>query len=355
MNKELTKSLYVHVPFCNTICTYCDFKKQVYNSKLVDSYLIYLKETLKKDVKNYELETIYIGGGTPTSLNINQLNELLLLLKPYSNNVIEYTIESNIENINKELIDLLVSFGINRISLGVQSLNSNLLKIMNRKHTKDDVFNALKIISDNKITNITIDMMYGFNELSFETFLADLTTVCRCKLVKHISLYSLTVEKNTYLGKINYQTIDNYNEAKFYIEAKKILSKYKFEQYEVSNFSKVGYQSLHNKCYWKYHNFYGVGKGASGKIDNIRYEDGGECVKLNTKDIIFETIMMNLRLVEGINIKEFNERYTTNILDIYKEAINKHISLDNLIIDQGYLKTTEYGMLNLHDILVDFL
>ena len=352
------EALYLHVPFCNNICHYCDFAKTVYRQEKANEWLDTIHKQLLEQVLNKDLKTIYIGGGTPTSLNNKQLDTLLNYLKPYSNNVLEYTIESNIENINIDLINILNKYKVNRISLGVQSLDNNLLKIMNRKHTKEDVFNKLDLLINNGINNISIDMIYGFNELEIESFKEQLLLLSNNNAIKHVSLYSLTIEDNTYFNRIKYQTIDDTNEAKFYLAAKQVLEDNGFHQYEVANFSRFNYESIHNKYYWKYKNFYGIGYGASGKLDNIRFtntKDNIDKTTLSKEDMIFEHIMMNLRLIEGINIKDINKLYDIDIIKEYRDIIDYYIKRKMLILDNGYLKTSEYGLINLNEILVSFL
>ena len=351
-------ALYLHVPFCNNICHYCDFAKSIFRQEKADEWLNNIEKQIKIQVLNDDLKTIYIGGGTPTSLKLHQLDKLLNYLRPLSNNVIEYTIESNIENINLELITLLKKYHVNRISLGVQSLDDNLLKLMNRKHTKEDVFKAIKLLDDNGINNISVDMIYGFKELSLDNFKNNLQLLVNNQAIKHISLYSLTIEENTYFHKVNYETINDIQEANFYNAAIKELTHAGFHQYEVANFARDNYESLHNKYYWEYKNFYGIGYGASGKLDNIRFtntKNGIEKLILSRDDMIFEHIMMNLRLVKGLDIEDFNKKYNIDLLMEYKLIINDYLIRDMLILDNGYLKTTNYGLINLNDILVSFL
>ena len=356
--KTNADALYLHVPFCSSICHYCDFKKNIYHNDKANIWLQDIKKQLDNEVLNYNLKTIYIGGGTPTSLTYKQLDILLGYLKPYSHNVLEYTIESNIENINIELINILNKYNINRISLGVQSLDNNLLKFMNRKHTKEDIFNKLELLNNNGINNISIDLIYGFKELTLDMFKEHLLLLTSISAIKHISLYSLTIENNTYFNRIKYETISDIQEANFYILAKQILEKNNFRQYEVANYAREGYESIHNKYYWRYENFYGIGIGSSGKLGNIRYTKKNndiDYIILDNDDMIFEHIMMNLRLVCGINIINFNNKYNINLINEYKDIIDNYIKDNMLIVDNNYLKATPKGLLNLNDILVSFL
>ena len=347
-------ALYIHIPFCSNICHYCCFIKGLYNKRKVDLWLDNLLLDLDNYCINKQLNTIYIGGGTPTCLSISQLDRLLYSLKDYTYNLKEYTIETNIENINRELLELLVKYNINRISIGVQSINNHILKIMNRKHTKDMVINKLELVSK-YISNISIDIIYGFKEISIDDYLSDLRLLLDLNLIKHISLYSLTIENNTYLSKINYQTITNELEEEFYFKSIKIFKEYGLIQYEIANFAVVGFQAIHNKYYWRYDDFYGLGYGASGKIGNQRYnilKDNIEYIDLSDNDMIFEYIMMNLRLVKGFSINDINTKYNINILDIYYKEFNELINDKLLIIEHDNIRCTLKGLYILNDVLV---
>ena len=155
----MIKSAYIHIPFCNTICTYCDFCKIYYDKKYINDYLSNLEKEIKSRYKEDILDTIYIGGGTPTSLDVSELERLLKILSIFKkNNNLEYTIESNVESLSLDKIKLIKKYGINRVSLGVQSFNDKILKELNRHHNKDMVFKAVKYLKNNGITNINIDL-----------------------------------------------------------------------------------------------------------------------------------------------------------------------------------------------------
>ena len=363
----MAESLYLHVPFCKSICYYCDFKRGLYKEDIADQWLIQLqKECLSKRIDKH-LKTVYIGGGTPTALNAKQLERLFKIIQPYTQEVIEYTIESNIESLNEEKLTLMHKYGINRISLGIQSLQNNLLKDMNRKHTKEDVFDCIDKINKAKIENISVDLIYGFENQSLDAWIDDLITLVHQPKIKHISLYSLTIEENSVFGKRHVKTCDNELEACMYEKAIEILEANKFKQYEVANFCIEGYASLHNSAYWNYEDFYGIGIGASGKEGNERYDNKGSLEEyihginnierevLAINDRIFENIMMSLRPRKGLSLSLFKERYHQDIFEIYEKEIETEIKNGNLIVQEGYLCATKKGMFYLHDVLVKFL
>ena len=360
------KHLYVHIPFCDNICYYCDFTRVKYNAQLVDKYLDKLEAELVQYNLNKDISTIYIGGGTPSSLTSQQLYKLLNILKKYSQDTIEYTIEANPDSLTLEKINILKKFKVNRVSLGVQTANDSLLKAINRKHSYNDVINVVDSLNSAGISNISIDLIYSLPKQTMKIWQETLETIVSLN-IKHISLYSLTIEKNSYFNRHHYQKLDDETEANMYFYAIDFLKKYSFEQYEIANFSKKGYESKHNLGYWNYDNFIGIGLGASGKISNYRYDNTKnfvdyfnekfvtEKIELSVKDQMFEMLMMSLRLKKGISKKLFYERFNKNIEDVFKDVINIHVLKNNLINTEYYLKCSDKGFPILNDILVDFM
>ena len=169
-------SIYIHIPFCKSICSYCDFCKFFYDEKRVDEYLISLEKEIKKNYKNDLVKTIYIGGGTPTSLSLNQLDKLLSITNVFNNDLEEFTIETNID-LSIDKIKLLKKYNINRVSIGVQTINNKHLKFLNRNHTKEDIINLVKNLKSNGIDNINIDLMYGFQNQTLKELEEDLNFI----------------------------------------------------------------------------------------------------------------------------------------------------------------------------------
>lgn len=359
------RHLYLHVPFCNSICYYCDFKRSIYQEEIVYAWLKSIDKELMS-ISESQMETIYIGGGTPTALNEKQLSHLLTMLDRFTD-VNEYTIESNIESLSFSKVKIMLEHGVNRISLGVQSLQDSLLQMMNRKHTAADVFHKIEQLHEWGIHNISCDFIYGFHNQTKFMWEQDLIKICTCPYVNHLSHYSLTIEENSVFGKRKQQKCDSEIEAWMYERAIQILTANGFHQYEVANFARGEKESCHNKGYWHYDDFYGIGLGASGKKGNVRYENCGtiheylqgkhQVVKeeLSIEDRMFENIMMSLRLKEGMSITCFNTRYHCDFKEYYKEPLQKNIEKKWLEIKGDYVRTTNQGMLFLHDILIDFL
>lgn len=356
------KHLYIHVPFCKSICSYCDFCHKTYNKELVSKWLSRLKKEFK-ECNNEQYETIYIGGGTPSCLDEIELEKLLRLIKPHSLKVKEYTIEVNPESLSLNKIILIKKYGINRVSIGVESSNVKLLKLMNRHHTFDDVRNLVNSLKVNKIDNISVDIMYS---LPTQTMI-DLKQTIKDVLsldIPHISLYSLTIEDNSVFAKKGYKSLDEEIEADMYEYIVKTLNAAGYIQYEIANFSKNGYESKHNLGYWRYEDFRGLSCGSSSKINNIRYDKTRDInyyinndnvisniYNLSKEDMMFENIMMSLRTIEGLNIKKFILKYKIDPLVKYKKSIS--LNEQNLIVNENYLRVKNRAIIN--RILLDFM
>ncbi|OCN03698.1 hypothetical protein A4S06_04880 [Erysipelotrichaceae bacterium MTC7] len=362
----MIEALYIHIPFCENICYYCDFKRSVYNQEVVDAFLLQLDKEMTTRILNKGLQTIYIGGGTPTCLHETQLEKLLQIIQPYTHTVVEYTIESNLESISNEKLELLKAYGINRISLGVQSYDDDLLRYMNRKHKAADIDATIARIAS-YISNISIDLIYGFENQSKEIWLDSLKKATSNPNIKHISMYSLTIEENSVFGKQGVQPIDGDIEADMYILGREYLKSHGFEHYEIANYARAGYESKHNQVYWAYDDFYGVGLGASGKDDHVRYaitgnveqyiKDGGELFKeqLSEKDILIEYLMMNLRTKKGIDKTKFKQKFKRNFDDLFDDAIERLVLHHQAMNTPTNFTMSEDGMLLLHTHLVQFM
>lgn len=363
----MVKSLYLHIPFCAHICAYCDFFRFGYHEDLADRYLVALKDDLDTQVNNKELSSIYIGGGTPSVLSLFQLKNLMEMLNPYRSFVKEYTMEANVESLNVDKIKLIKEYGVNRISLGVQSLQDNLLNIIERKHSKQQIINVIDNLHQYGIDNISIDLIYGLPTQTLGMWKEDLASIVEEFNITHISLYALTIEKNSSFGRHNVKNIDPGLEADMYEYAIAYLSDHGFHHYEISSFAKGNHESMHNKAYWHYQDFYGVGCGASGKINHQRYEMVrnvdrylhakriDEYIPLSIEDEMFEYIMMNLRLKSGLSYHHFEEMFHKSFNDIYGSVKDQLIQDGELSEDGDYLKTTMHGMLFLNDVLIKFI
>lgn len=361
-----TNSLYVHIPFCDTICRYCDFCKVYYDKKMAWQYLEVLHQELKKIEIKDALKTIYIGGGTPSSLDDEQLEYLMDMIKPYANDIEEYCIEVNPESIDYYKLMILKQGGINRLSIGVQTFQEALLIEIDRHHTMKQILNVINYAKRIGFNNISIDLMYGLPKQTMEDIKKDLEIVKTLK-IQHISYYSLILENNTILKYQNYQPLDSETEYQLNSYIDKMLKEMGFLKYEISNYARKGFESKHNLVYWHYDNYYGIGVGACSKIDDkiiehsrsltkyLKHTDQKRIIEQNKIETMFNHVMMSLRLVEGLDLKKFKKLYNEDACKLYQEAIDKNINRNYLIIDGSFLKATDKGMYLLNEILLDFM
>ena len=354
MNK--IHSLYIHIPFCNKICDYCDFTKLQYFRKFAVDYLDALKDELDSyNIK--DLKTIYVGGGTPTALEDDLFLKLLQIIDPYREGVKEYTFEANPESLSLEKIKMLKEHGVNRVSLGVQTTNDKILKAVNRDHTFEQVKTAIKNLKEQGIDNINVDLILGLPHTSKKILENDIKNVLSLD-VKHISCYGLTVNPHTALFNRGFKEPSGDTLRQYYDIAEEILKENGFIHYEVSNWSKPGYESEHNLTYWRNEQYYGVGLGASSYIGETRYKDTinlsqylarafiNEQEKVSSKDKITYQIMLNLRTIEGLDMK-----YVEG-----KEKVVDELIKEGLIVKkQNRLVPTYEGMMILDQIILKLL
>jgi oxygen-independent coproporphyrinogen-3 oxidase len=356
-------SIYIHIPFCTSICAYCDFCKFYYNEKWVDNYLNELKKEIKANYKNELVDTIYIGGGTPSSLSIEQLNKLFDIIKIFKvKESLEFTIECNID-VSLEKLKLFKENNVNRISIGIQTINDSNLKFINRYHTKEMVLDKINIVKK-YFDNINIDLMYALPSEGLKEVKEDLDFFISLD-VQHISTYSLIIEPNTKLYIENIKNIDEDLDYEMYKLINKTLKENNYINYEFSNYSKKGCESKHNLTYWNNQEYYGFGIGASGYINNVRYDNtrsysnyiNGLYIKekheLSNKEKIENEFILGFRKINGISISDFNNKYNINLLDI--EVIKKLISENKLIVENDYIRINKDYIYISNSILVEFI
>ena len=360
MNK--VKSLYIHIPFCNQICDYCDFTKLQYFRNFAVSYLT----TLKKELASYDiqaLETIYVGGGTPTALDDDLFEELLKIIKPYTGGVKEYTFEANPESLTLSKIKALKENDVNRISIGVQTTNDKMLKALNRHHTFEDVKKAVALLKENGIDNINVDLILGLPHANEKQLIEDLDNILSLG-VKHVSCYGLSVNPHTVLFTKGYQEPNPDLLRKYYDIVEERLISNGYIHYEVSNWSKEGYQSLHNLTYWRNEQYFGVGLGASGYVGEVRYKNTVNLAKylkgqyrqeeeiVTPKDRFTYQVMLNLRTKEGLSLKLVKEEFGIDLLETKGKEIASFIEQDYLINQCDCLIPTYQGMMILDQLIL---
>lgn len=367
MNKnDKPEYLYIHVPFCAHICYYCDFVHQVYQKNIADAWIAAFKKELNWVNPQEDLTTIYIGGGTPTALSAKELDQLLSMLDVYSKSAVEYTIEVNPETMDEEKADLLKLHGVNRVSMGFQTSDATLLKSMNRHHDFAMCRKAVGLLRTRGITNISLDLMYSLPHQSMAMLEQSIQDALSLEPM-HLSLYSLTIEENTVFSRKGMQSLDEDTEADMYEYICHTLPQYGFQQYEISNFAKPGFASVHNQAYWNYEDFIGLGAGASGKEGLIRYDHtrsvrayiDDPLVRKNIvnrkQDAMFEMVMMGMRLKRGMDKHLFEERFGVSFSSVYGETEEKLIQKGLIQKDEKYLRAGSRGYEILNDVLIEFL
>lgn len=304
-------------------------------------------DSLQKEIECYyageEIETLYIGGGTPSSLDMEELEKLFSILKKFKlSQNIEFTIECNIEHLTEEKLKFFFQNGVNRLSIGIQTVEEKFLPFLERNHTKEEVFQKINLAKNIGFQNINVDLMYAFPNQTIEDISEDIHTFLQLD-VPHISTYSLMIEPHTKIyGKV--KPIDEEKDEQMFQMIDKELTKRGYIHYETSNYCKKGYESKHNLNYWNNENYYGFGLSASGYVNNIRYEntknlhhyDNGHYRKeeqVLTKDEILENeFILGFRKMEGISKKNFEKKYHQRITDLI--IIKK-------LLKKGYLKENE--------------
>ncbi|ELC8343171.1 oxygen-independent coproporphyrinogen III oxidase [Clostridium perfringens] len=372
-------SLYIHIPFCAQKCLYCDFPSFARKDHLRKAYIEALNKeiiNLREKHNNLEINTIFIGGGTPSVLESNELECLLKeIAKLNMAKDIEYSMECNPGNLTEEKLEVMKKYGVNRISMGLQAKQDNLLKGLGRIHNyktfKENFLLAKKV----GFNNINVDLMFGLPNQRLNEWEETLREIISLDPA-HISAYSLIIEEGTAFynlyenDKLKLPTEEE--ERKMYHLAKKILEENGFNQYEISNYAKEGKECRHNLAYWNMDNWIGVGSAAASYINGKRIKnissveeyinsinEKGEAVEEiinNSKnDNMEEFMFMGLRKINGIDENEFKKRFSMNINDVYGEILNKYIDEGLLIRDSGRIFLSEKGIEISNIIMADFL
>lgn len=361
----MVSSVYIHVPFCKSICSYCDFCKFYYNEKWVNKYLEALELEIKDRYMNEEIKTIYIGGGTPSSLTSLELQKLFDIIKIFKlNKDYEMTFECNLSDINEELVKILKKNKVNRVSIGVESFNKDNLKLMEREADYKDTKNKIDLLKSVGIDNINIDLIYALPNQNILRLKKDLRLFTKLD-VKHISTYSLMIQENTKLYNKRVLPIEESLDYKMYKTICKYLKKKGFKHYEISNFAKDGYESKHNLVYWNNEEYFGFGPGASGYADGVRYDNtknlnkyiNGEYINskeiLSEQDIMDYELILGLRKLDGINVKSFYEKFKKNIQTVY--PVEELTKTKDLIFKNGNIYLNPNKLYIMNEILIKLI
>lgn len=357
-------AVYIHIPFCDCICSYCDFCKMYYDKSMVDAYLQQLQVEIEKNYRGEKIKTLYIGGGTPSCLSKQELEQLFHILSILNiDKECEFTIECN-PDITLEKLKLFVQNGVNRISVGIQTVNQQYLTFLNRNHNSNQIKQTIQNIKKSGIKNINVDLMYAFPNQTLEELQNDLDFILSLN-VPHISTYSLMIEPHTVLGIKKVEPINEDLDAQMYELIEKTLEENDFYHYETSNYSKEGFESKHNLTYWNNDRYYGFGLGASGYIDHIRYtntkslqqyKQGNYRLEENTlddKETLENAFILGFRKVEGISISEFKEKYHIEVLEL--DIVKQLLKMRKLECHGDYLRIKEEYLYISNTILINFI
>jgi oxygen-independent coproporphyrinogen-3 oxidase len=359
------QALYIHIPFCDHICSYCDFPKYLSSRQKEESYLSALKKELN-GIDETDLNTVYIGGGTPSALEPPLLTDLLSFINSKFKIHEEFTLEGNPESLSEEKAQILFNYGVNRVSLGVQSLSGEVLKDLGRLPESQKLAEeAIANLHRAGIFNLNVDFIYGMEKEKDADLQKDVNWALEQK-VTHVSAYSIQIEKGTKLYSQPGLTKEEDGLADDYALLVESLEKAGFQRYEVSNFAKPGFESKHNLTYWHNEEYYAAGLGAVSYVKGLRatrtrnlnkYLAGQEiidnCQQDDLADREFNYLMLNLRLTEGFSLADFQEKFHKDFMKSYQKELL--MAQDRLKIENGRVKVKKDSLYVLDAILVDLL
>ena len=374
--KEL--GIYIHIPFCKQKCYYCDFVSFSNKEEYIEKYV----ETLKReidgyDLSNYNITTIYIGGGTPSRIPSEKIQEILEKIRQkISGNQtkwedIEITIELNPGTVDEEKIKKYKEIGINRLSIGLQSTNNKLLKEIGRIHTFEDFKNTYNLVKKVGFENINVDLMIGLPNQTISDVKESLNEIIKLNPT-HVSVYSLIVEENTKMEKLinnkELQLPDEELERQMYWYVKNTLELNGYNHYEISNFAKKGKESKHNLNCWEQKEYIGLGLAAYSYLNGIRYGNTSDIEKyINVQDFLNrseleesgirvvdevqsledkrkEYMLLGLRKIDGVSIKKFKEKFVENPIFLFRKELEKLVNEKLISIDGDCIRLTNKGL-----------
>ena len=346
--------LYIHIPFCDSKCFYCAFNSYTSLHSLRDDYMealiVQLKDGLVKN--NKKIETIFIGGGTPSTIKAEKYKEVISIVKPYLIDDAEITIEANPNSASKEWLKEIFEIGINRVSFGVQSFDDKKLKFLGRNHNHSQAIEAINTAQEVGFENINCDIIYDTEHDTKELLENDLSFIKKLP-INHISAYSLTIEEGTKFFNKSSVQVENEELARFLFNK---FSNLGFSQYEISNFAlNENARSKHNLGYWQHKEYLGVGCGAVGCINNKRlysqkdvqeyiqnpleYEDVEE---LSSNDVLIEKVLLGFRSIVGVNTDELNNNSNEKVKVLLES--NKIKQKDNMIYSNDFMLADELSL-----------
>ncbi len=383
-NSDRLAGIYVHIPFCQKKCSYCDFYSLpivTRNFGIIEEYVNSMVREIELKASNYadtEIKTVYLGGGTPSLLDHRQFS---LILDSINNNFklasdIEITLEANPATMEEKQLQSFLNAGLNRLSLGVQSFSDSELSLLGRSHDVGQIIDTLNLIGKLNIKNFNLDLIYGLPYQTVEQWLYNLEMAISFG-PSHISTYLLQLDPKTPLGHKTIQgevsMLDDETEWLMYNEAINFLERKAYKQYEISNFSKQNFESRHNIIYWSAHEYLGLGAGAVTFLNGVRsinkpkiadyisYLASGHMPPkevlevMDNTQLLQEAIILGLRLTDGIHIGKFNHRYKVDLLSQYQRPIADSMDKKLLKLENGYLKLSKKGYFLSNQVLYQFI
>jgi len=376
---ETCRSLYVHVPFCASLCDFCDFYSVVLEPALVAPLVDAVLRELAAyaSIRALDPDTFYIGGGTPTVLPPAELKRLLTGVRAYASTAAEpeFTVEANPATVTTEVAGVLAACGVNRVSVGAQSFQPDELRTLGRRHQPEDVPATVATLRRHGLARINLDLIFGIPRQSLESWQRSLHTALQLA-PDHLSCYGLTCDADTPLRRrLEYGDLEPVSEdleADMYELALDVLPTLGLLQYEISNFARPGCECRHNLRYWRNEPYLGIGPGAAGYVDGVRYRNVADIrsyvEKVSRGDSPWaeheqlppdgrarETAMLELRLTSGIDRKRFAERFGADPAYLFADAIERHAQAGLLEVDERAVRLTRAGLLVANRVMADFL
>lgn len=374
------KAVYIHIPFCTNKCHYCDFNSYVLKGQPVMDYLQALEREMELTATHCppdQIETIFVGGGTPTVLLPEQMEYFLGLVKTYFPNRhqrLEFTMEANPGTTDLDKLRVMKEGGVNRISFGVQSFNNDLLAGIGRIHNTDDVYRSIENAHSLGIDNVSIDLMFGLPNQTLQ--MMQITLDCALALnLPHYSIYSLKVEENTLFHTLyqkNQLPLPHEDEElQMFMLIMDTLKKAGYDQYEISNFAKPGYESRHNLMYWRNQSYYGLGAGAHGYMYGKRHVNAkgiqeyiaaansglpyAEQFEVSRQEAMEDFMMVGLRLLSGVKNEDFYRQFGCGLLEVFGPAVSRLIGQKLLeATNEGY-RLSNQGIVYGNNVFAEFI
>ncbi len=366
----LNCSVYLHIPFCLTKCGYCSFFSVPYHKADFERYYDILLREIWLVKKEYEIQakTVYFGGGTPSLLSQEQISKILSLLNPSPS--AEITLEVNPVQINNSFLSQLVKTKINRLSLGIQSMDNEVLVKLGRRHKAETLNHKLQLCREYGFDNISVDFLFGIPGISTEAVITDLQQILKLN-PEHLSAYLLTLDDNSALADWQEFLPDEETASEQYYAICEEMESSGFEHYEISNFCLPGREAKHNLSYWRVQDYLGLGAGASGCLRNIRYRkleniteweqsvirgdffSDGESETMDQLKSDF--IIIQFRLMRGLDLAEYKMRFGIDFSEECFKMIQKYLSTGFMEMQNGYLKLTRKAWFVSNYILQDFI